>query len=136
MQKFLTIIIGIIFIAIAVFMYYKNEYLIKNCTVETEAIVIDMKEELSTDTDSVTTYMYYPIIKYNARGETITETISSGSSNPKYNINEKITILYNPNNIKEFIVKGEKTSTIFSIVFAIFGLLVTGYGIKKILSKN
>ena len=136
MQKFLALIIGIIFIGVSIFMYYRNEYLIKNCTVETEATVIDMKEELSTDTDSVTTYMYYPIIKYNARGETVTETMSTGSNNPKYNINEKITILYNPNNIKEFIVKGEKTSTIFSIVFAILGLLATGYGIKNILSKN
>ena len=63
MKRFLVIIFGIIFIAVGVFIYFKNSNLIKNCTVEAEATVVDMKQEFSSD-DSGATYLYYPIIEY------------------------------------------------------------------------
>ena len=136
MQRFLGIIIGVIFLALGVFMFVKSNNLVKNCTVETTATVVDMKQELSTDSDSTTNYMYYPIIEYSAGEETLRVTMDSGSSTPKYNIDEKITILYNPNKTKEFIVKGEKSSSVFSIVFMVLGVFVTGYGIKLALKKD
>ena len=136
MQKFLALIIGVVFLGLGIFMYVKNDNLIKNCTTETTATVVDMKQELSSDTDSTTSYMYYPIIEYVVDGNTIRTQIDSGSSSPKYNINEKITILYNPNKVKEFIVKGEKTLSIFSIVFMALGALISVYGIKEALSKK
>ena len=62
--------------------------------------------------------------------------MSDGSSTPAYSINEKITILYNPNDTKEFIVKGEKRSFIFTIVFAVLGVFVTAYGVKLAVKKE
>jgi len=94
-----------------------------------------MKQEFSADEDG-SSYMYYPIIEYTVGEDTIRVTMDSGSSTPAYDINEKITILYNPNKVKEFIVKGEKTSSIFSIVFMALGVFVTGYGIKVALKKD
>jgi len=135
MQRFLALIVGIIFLAIGIFMYVKNDTLIKNCTEEVEATVVDMKQEFSADEDG-SSYMYYPIIEYTVGEDTIRVTMDSGSSTPAYDINEKITILYNPNKVKEFIVKGEKTSSIFSIVFMALGVFVTGYGIKVALKKD
>lgn len=135
MQRYLGIIVGVIFLALGVFMYLKNDSLIKNCTVETEAIVVDMKRDFSSDNDT-TTYIYYPIIEYTAGNDTIRVTMDKGTSQPAYNIDEKITILYNPNKVKEFIVKGDKTSNIFSIVFIAVGVLVTGYGIKMAIKKD
>lgn len=135
MKRFLLLIVGIIFIAIGVLMYIKNSNLVKNCTVETEATVEDMKQEFSTDSDG-TTYMYYPIIEYKAGEDTVRVTMDRGSSTPAYDINEKITILYNPNKPKEFIVKGDKFSNIFSIVFMVLGVFTTGYGIKVALKKD
>ena len=135
MQRFLVLIVGIIFISISVFLYFKNEHLIKNCTVETEATVVDMKQELSND-DSSSMYTYYPIIEYQAEGNMLRETIDKGSSTPAYEIDEKITILYNPDKTNEFIVKGDNSSNIFSIVFLFIGVIVTGYGIKIAITKN
>ena len=135
MQRFLGIIVGVIFIVVGVFMYIKNNYLVKNCTVEAVATVVDMKQEFSTD-DTGGSYMYYPIIEYEANGNTVRVVTDNGSSTPQYNINDKINILYNPNKTKEYIVKGDKSSNIFSIVFMVLGVLITGYGIKLAIKKN
>ena len=135
MQKYLVFIIGVIFLAVSGFMYYRNNNLVKNCTIETSATVVDMKEEIS-NSDSTTTYTYYPIIEYTANNEIVRETINLGSSRPAYDINEKITILYNPNKINEFIVKGDKSSNILSIVFLILGISAIGCGIKTLITKE
>ncbi len=135
MQRFGALIVGIIFLGVGVFLYFNNQYLVKNCTEEAIATVVNMEEELSAD-DNGTRYMYYPIIEYNAGGEKVREKRKSGSSTPAYSINEKIMILYNPNKVKEFIIKGDKMSNIFSYVFIALGVLITGYGIKTALQKN
>lgn len=135
MQRFLGIIVGILFLGIGIFLYIKNDNLVKNCTVETQATVVDMKQEISSDTDS-TTFMYYPIIEYKVNEDTIRVTMDKASNTPKYNINETITILYNPKKVKEFIVKGDQSSNIFSIVFMAIGVLVTGAGVKMALKKD
>ena len=135
MKRFAVIIVGVLFIGISVFMYFKNSYLVKNCTVEVKATVVDMKQELSTDEDG-TDYIYYPIIEYKASENTIRVTMDSGSNTHAYDIDEKITILYNPKKPKEFIVKGDNTLNIFSIVFMVLGLFVTGCGIKIALKKD
>ena len=136
MQRFMVLIVGIIFLGVGGFLYFKNQNLIKNCIVETTATVVDMKQEFSNDSDSINTYMYYPIIEYKAGEDTIRATMDSGSNTPAYEINTKITILYNPNNTKEFIVKGEKTSSIMSIVFMVLGVALTGYGVKVAIKGN
>ena len=135
MQKFMGIIIGVIFIAVGAFMYFKNNNLIKNCTVETEAVVVDYKEELETDSDS-STYIYYPVIEYTVGEKTITATMDKGSSTLDYKFNDKIAILYNPKKTDEFIVKGDKSPVIFSIVFMALGLIVTIFGIKQAIKSN
>ena len=129
MQRYLVIIVGVIMLGAGGFLFYKNANLTKKCTEEVEATVVDMKQELSTDSDGTSSYMYYPIIEYKVKEDTIRVTMDSGSSTPKYSINQKITVLYNPNNNKEFIVKGDKSSNIMSIVFMALGVFVTGYGI-------
>lgn len=136
MQRFLVIIVGILFLGVGGFLYYRNSTLIKNCTVEATATVVDMKQELSTDSDGGSSYLYYPIIEYKVNDDTIRVTMDSGSSRPAYDINEKITIKYNPKKVKQFIVKGDKSSNIFSIVFLALGVFVTGYGIKVAIKPN
>ena len=116
-------------------MYIRNDKLTKNCTTEAEAIVVDMKQELNTDSDG-STYMYYPIIEYKVDENIIRATMDSGSSRPAYKINTKITILYNPSNTKQFIVKGDKSLGIMSYVFIGIGVILTGYGIVVALKKE
>jgi len=136
MRRFLVAIVGLIFLAVAVFMFVRGNTLAKNCTEETEATVVDMKQELDTDADSTSTYRYYPIVEYSAGGKTVRATMSSGSSTPAYSINEKIAILYDPNDTKEFIVKGETKSVIFTVVFAVLGVFVTAYGVRLAVKKE
>lgn len=135
MKKFLPVLVGVIFLAVGIFMYFQNQRLAKVCTVEAEATVINMKEEMESDEDGMR-YVYYPVIEYKAGSETVEVTMASGSNTPAYSINDKVTILYNPNKVKEFIVKGDKTSGIFSYVFIGLGVLVTGCGVVVALKKN
>ena len=135
MQKFIGIIVGIIFIIVGAFLFLKNNNLVKNCTEEIEATVVDMKQDFSTD-DGDASYIYYPIIEYKANENNVRVTMDSGSNTPAYNIGDKITILYNPNKVKEFIVKGNKSSNIISIIFMVIGVFVTGYGVITALKKH
>ncbi len=127
MKKFLPLLVGVIFLAVGIFMFFRNQYLVKNCTEEVVATVVNMKEDISTDDDGAR-YLYYPIIEYRAGREKVSVQMDSGSNPPAYSIGDTVTILYNPNKVKEFIVKGEQTTSIFSIVFMILGVCVTGYG--------
>ena len=135
MQKVLPIIVGIILIGVGVFFYVSHENLIKKCTVEAEAVVVDMKEELDTDSTS-SMYIYYPIIEYTANDKNMKVTMKDGSSNPKYSVGDKLTILYNPDKENEYVIKGESSISIISIVFAGMGLLVTIAGIAALVKKN
>ena len=134
MKKFGAIIVGVIFIAVGAFLYFNNQRLTKVCTVETTAIVVDMKEDYQID-EGVTRYTYYPIIEYSVDGRKMEQTMSSGSSTPAYRIGETITILYNPDKTTEFIVKGDKTSNILSIVFMALGGLLIVLGIVNLFKK-
>lgn len=136
MQRYLAIIVGIIMLLAGGFLFYKNANLTKKCTEEAEATIIDMKEEISADSDGLSSYVYYPIIEYKVGENIIKATMDSGSSTPQYSINQKIIVLYNPNNNKEFIVKGDKSSNIMSIVMMTLGTFVTGYGIYIAFKKE
>ena len=48
-----------------------------------------------------------------------------------YNLNDKVDILYNPNKVEEYIIKGDKTSNIIGIVFIILGIIVCIAGVTK-----
>lgn len=135
MKRFIPILVGIIFLAVGIFLYFQNQRLTKVCTAEAEATVVNMQEEMENDENGMR-YVYYPVIEYKAGSETVRVTMSSGSSTPAYSINDKLTILYNPNKVKEFIVKGDKASGIFSYVFMGLGVLVTGCGVVIALKKN
>ena len=136
MQRFLVMIVGVIFLAVGGFMFYRNNTLAKNCTEEVVATVVDMKQEIDTDSEGVSSYLYYPIIEYKAGEENVRATMDNGSSTPAYEINETITILYNPKKVKQFIAKGDSFSNIFSYVFLGLGVLITGYGAYTAFKKN
>ena len=135
MKKFGVLLVGIIFIAVGIFMYYKNEYLTKNCTEEATATVVGMKEDYEIE-DGNTRYIYYPIIEYNANEKTTQTTLESGSNPPSYSVNDKIEILYNPNKVEEFKLKDDKTSSIITYVIIGLGIVISICGIVVIFKKN
>ena len=127
MQKYSLLIIGVIFIAVGGFLFYRSADLEKKCTEEAKATVVDMEEEMSSDDDGMS-YIYYPIVEYKVGSKTVKAKMSSGSSNPKYKINDKVTILYNPDKTSEFIVKGDNTLDFFKYIFVVVGIALTGFG--------
>lgn len=136
MNKIFIIIFGIVFLCVGVYILISGNELAKKCTVETVGTVVGNKEEASESYDgeyTSTTYSYYPIIEYKVKDETIKGEGTTGSNPPKYNAGDTLDILYNPNNVREFMIKGDKSSNIFGIVFIVAGALITVLGI---FSKN
>jgi len=131
MKKIGVIIFGIVFAIIGLFVFVKGNEQTKRCTEEAVGTVIEIKEDLSTDDDGNPTYTYYPVIQYVVGERTITKRSSSGSSSLAYHLNDKVDILYNPNNVEEYIIKGDKTSNIIGIVFIILGVIVCIVGVTK-----
>ena len=130
MKKLGVILIGIISIAVGIFIFLSGQGKVKRCTIETVGTVVGINQESSIDEDGITTYTYYPIIEYNVGDRKITKQSENGSGASEYMLNDKVDILYNPENIEEFIIKGDK-SNIIGIVFVVVGIIVVGTGIIK-----
>ena len=129
MQKLKVIIIGIVFLAVGIFMFVKGNAQAKRCTEEAVGKVVEMHEDVSTDSDGQITYTYYPIIEYTAGDKTVSKQSDTGSSN--YKINDSVTILYNPDNVEEYVIKGDNSSNIFGIAFIALGAVTLVIGIIK-----
>ena len=135
MKRFVVLIIGLIFLGVGIYMYFENQRLVRVCTVERVATVVEMEKEESTDSDGYSSTIYYPVIEYEVNNDTQYARMRTGSSNPEYKIGDKVTILYNPDQSNEILVKGEKTLDIFTIIFLVAGLGITIYGIKVAISN-
>ena len=125
-KKIFVILVGLLFVGIGIYSLISDKEKAKRCTQETSGTIVELKKETSEDSDGHTEYVYYPIIRYTAKGNTITKKSNIGSSNySKYRVNEKVTIFYNPNKVEEFMIEGENGSKFIAIVFISLGSLVT-----------
>ena len=124
MRKIFAVLFGILFVVIGILVLVYGNAKVKRCTQETIGTIVDIKEEWSRDSDGNGKYTYYPIIRYQVGERTITKQSNVGTTsntgysfgggvtvsfnNSKYNINDTIQVSYNPDNVEEFIIKGEK----------------------------
>ena len=131
MKKILVILFGLIFAGIGVFILIKGNDLARRCTVSTEGTVVEIITEDSTDDDGFTTYTYYPVIQYIANGKIVSKKSSSGSNPSKYNLNDRVDILYDPNKVEDYIIEGDKTTSFLGIIFIVAGLAVAIIGVIK-----
>ena len=130
MRKFIVIIVGLLFAAVGIYILKSGEDKVKRCTVEAVGTVVEIQEETTTDSDG-TSITYHPVLSYKVEGKTIKSKSPVGTSNKKYNVNENVDILYNPNKPEEFIIKGDKSLNIMGIIFVILGTLCAVAGIVK-----
>ena len=132
-KKILVIVIALVFVGIGVFLIIRGNELAKRCTEEAVGTVVEIKMEESLESDEYgthTIYTYYPIIEYKAGDKTVTKQSENGASGQSaYKLNDKIDILYNPQNVEEFIVKGDNSSNFMGIIFIVAGVLALGVGI-------
>ncbi|MBQ8996757.1 DUF3592 domain-containing protein [Candidatus Saccharibacteria bacterium] len=133
-KNFIPALVGLVLIGAAVFMYFRANYLTRVCTEPTTATVVDMREDYTTDSDGAFRYVYYPVIEYQAGGQTLTEELDSGSTTPAYRLGETVDILYNPANAKEFIVAGSNQNLIWILLSAL-GVIFLGVGVYTIVKK-
>ena len=134
MKKLFVIIVGFVAVGIGIFSIITARGLSQRCTVGAVGTVVDMKIEETTeynDDGSSTVYTYYPIIEYQVGDRTVTQQSTTGSGSAKYKVNEKIAIMYNPNKVEEFIIKGDKTANIVGIVFVAAGIAIAIVGMIK-----
>ena len=138
MSKFICLIISILFVVIGIFMLFNSDKLIKRCTIETDAKVVEYKEVIENEHENRINgeplkYTYYPIIEYKANDRVISKQYQTGSNIRKYKEGESIIVLYNPDNVEEFIIKGEKGSKILGIGFtALGGIAVIAVAVSMI----
>ena len=135
MKKIIIILIGLLFIGIGAYILFSGNEMKKKCTGIVTGKVVEVEEERHTDKYGNTSTIYYPIVEYVVDGKIIRNKYNIGSNSEKYSRDTKITILYNPNKIDEFMIKGDMSSNIMGIGFPILGLIViiTGIFNKKIL---
>ena len=134
MKKIIVILFGLVSIGIGIFLLINANALSKRCTMKTVGTVVDIKVEENIEDDegiTRTVYTYYPVIEYDAENKTVKKQSSTGSNSPKYKVNDRINILYNPNNIEEFIIEGDKSSNIIGIIFIVVGIVVAFIGAIK-----
>ena len=133
----ILLIAGIIFIIAGTFVMIQGNSLKKRCTEQATATVVDVirVSDYST-TESTYTYTYYPVIEYQVGDRTISQQSSSGQNPPKYKVGEQVEILYNPNNVEEFIIKGDFIPQYLGIGFIVLGTIAVAAGFFVFIRGN
>lgn len=133
MKKREYYILGIIAIIVAIILLFVGKGKEKRCTVEIQANIVEVKEKINFDTEkSTSSYTYYPIIEYKIGDKTIRKDCKYLEK--EYNTfkkGEKIDILYNPNNVEEFIIPKNKSLVYLAYFIFAFGGIALIYGFLK-----
>ena len=122
-------VVGVVFVAFTVFMAVDTSRLKRVCTEDTTARVVDIYTKESYDDDGYVKQTYYPVFEYTAAGEVLEETYRVGTNPCAYYVGQVVPLKYNPDNLYEFVVVGEKTSTLIMVIFGGIGTLFTIIGI-------
>lgn len=116
----------LIIIGICIFVYQNLK--INRCTQEVSGSVLEVKEEHTTDDDGNRKYTYTPIIGYTVNGKLI-EKRGHSSSYQKYRRGEKLTIMYNPDKVEEFVIKGDIMRRFMGVYLMVAGAIIVAYKI-------
>lgn len=137
MPKPMILLIGMLFMAVGVFLIVKTVHNNRVLTAETTAVITEIREEVTTshDTNSnkavievnskpKTRTYYYPSIKYTIDGQTYYNDLSTGSSDPDaYRVGNSINIRYNPAKPTEIDLGSTSTK---SSIFMALGCMIAG----------
>ena len=130
-SKSLFLIVGLIFVVVAIWAITSEVKSRKNCTQETTAVVVDYEKDDHIDSNGKRSNSYFPIVKYQVEGISYKEKYTTGSGRKKYKIEEEVQIAYNPNDVREFYIKGDKGPFLIGGVFIFLGTVAVIVGIKE-----
>lgn len=136
-MSFIIFLAGLLVIVVGYLFHKKRKDLKSVCTMKVvgEVVRMDCREEVEVDTDSdgheteSTKVTYYPVYRYIADGRSIEKTSSAGSSHPKFNEGQSVTVMYDPANPEQYYVVEDKSADRFGIYFMAFGAVVFIIGI-------
>ena len=139
LTKILILVTGIIFVVVGVYVYTNGEKLKKNCKEEATAVVVEIQSRIDSSSDN-DTWEYYPILEYKVGDKTYQVEGPASHNENKYKVGQEVSILYNANNKKEYLIQGEKSHhKLLSIVFVAAGIItfilgiyyfITGHGLR------
>lgn len=126
-EYIIILAIGIIIIILALSLSRKKTS-IKKTGIVTEGIVYDLLHDQSTSSNTI-----YPIIRFlTTQQEWITETANIGMFPGFYKKGQKITVVYDPKNPKQFIINS-KINSLFPYVILVLGCLLVLFGTYKLI---
>ena len=126
----LFLLVGIIFIIAGIIAMSQGDSLKERCTEEAIGTVVDVICETSySGTENQYTHTYYPVIEYQVGDRTVSQKSRTGQYPPKYQVGQQLEICYNPNNVEEFIIKGDSTSKLIGIIVIAVGSIAVAVGV-------
>ena len=132
----LFLLVGIIFVAAGILVMKQGDNLKKRCTEETIGTVVEVVCETSySETENQYSYTYYPVIEYQVGDRTISQISRAGQNPPKYQVGQQVEIYYNPNDVEEYIIKGDSTPQFFGIGFIVLGSIAVAIGLFAFVRK-
>ena len=118
--------IGVIFIIVGIVAINQGNGLKKRCTEKTIGTVVEIISRVQSDYTRPT---YIPVIEYQAGDITVSQTSNSGEYPSKYEVGDQVEIYYNPDNVQEYIIKGDSTPNFVGIFAVVLGSIAVVAGI-------
>ncbi|MBQ7521687.1 MAG: DUF3592 domain-containing protein [Clostridia bacterium] len=114
------VLLGIIFLIIAISMYFVQKKKTEVCTAKTIGTVTDVVHH-SAGRPKYSSW--HPVIQYTTMtGEMIKKVSAYGTNPPKYSAGDTVHIHYNPKKTDEFYLSDDKVGKIVRIVFMWVGI--------------
>lgn len=121
-------LLGVLLLAGTLFLAIKQSNFISSAE-QTTGTVIDNYASYSKDSDGKSTRSFYPILMFvEKNGNNITFKSSVGSSSPRYQIGEKVAILYDPKQPSDAEIDDLLSIWLAPMIVGIFGVILSSIG--------
>lgn len=126
----LFLLVGFVFVVVGIIAMIQSDGLKERCTEETIGTVVEVIRERNSNTSNRTSnsYTYFPVIEYQVGDRTVSQKSQFGQNPPKYKVGEQLEICYNPNDIEEYIIKGDSSPKYIGIAFIGLGAIAEVVG--------
>jgi len=127
--RIVFVLFGLIFAGIGGFLLWRQKKLKQVCTAQVSGTVKDITESISYSTGKGKRtgrrrVSYRPIFTYSVEGVEYVQQSIIGSSRPKFNVGQSVTVFYDPSSPKRYYVLEEGQSKVLWIILIIVGVAV------------
>ena len=121
----LLIVMGLVFLGIALYIRVSETNKKKACTEKTDGVVTNViKSEITGNIGEASMYTWIPVFTYKAEGQELTKKSIYGAERQMLYIGQKVTVYYNPDNINDYYVLEEKNISKIQKIFSVIGAIL------------